>query len=351
MVQRETAKSALSADLKRVVGADHIVLRKTAVLKKADAARLAALLGQKQSKGPDALIDRKRALAALARSAPLQRDTADILGRLLVDETADPSERLAAASYLGALSTDMAERPLIAALRQARGPFRSRVLKSLAQVGSASAFRLLRDLEPENAAEARQLALATAAIAAREPGLVSPDYGKAFGLEWAEAKAEPLDRKSLAAVHAGLSGPLFSMAPSAKLGLGYTCGKTRFTLLLNDSLDQNDIPKAVMAREWIAASMVTQAGNAAHWTLRWLVLTQPVADGLRMVLLRPNGDAMFEGMAQPGKDGMNFHLRDTGLERIPTQIDGRILRNGLSWTHKVWRGPLRAKKRPLPLAI
>jgi hypothetical protein len=83
--------------------------------------------------------------------------------------------------------------------------------------------------------------------------------------------------------------------------------------------------------------------------VRWLLLTSPADDGVRMVLVRPNGEAAFEGVAVAGAKALRFTLRDTGLERTPAEIAGRIADDDVAWTIRVWRGPLRAKQMPRPI--
>jgi hypothetical protein len=350
MAQRDKAKTQPPSDLIRAVSAERLPLRETIVVSKSEAALLAEAMRRGDGILSGTPIDARRALGTLARSAPDDPGTAEVLAAVMLDPETAPAMRLAAVAQLGTLPAPHAEPPLLRALRGAGGPLRHALLRALAQVGTAESYKLLRETEAESEADARQLALARTAIAAREPGLIGPALDVAFRLDWENAQAAPLDRKRIAAITAKLSGSLFSIRPSPDIAVGYSCGGSDFALMPNAELGKNDLTAPLFERDRLAAVLVSQAARGANWTLRLLVLTQPDKDRLRIVMVRPNGDPMFEGTGERGKEGVDFRLRETGLERTPTTIEGRISGASLTWNHRVWRGPMRPKRRPVRLA-
>jgi hypothetical protein len=144
-------------------------------------------------------------------------------------------------------------------------------------------------------------------------------------------------------------GRSFGVRPNRDVGFGYDCGATRHVLLLNERLKPGGFIKELRARNMIAALLVARAGPLRYFAVRWLLLTSPGKEDVRMVLVRPNGDPAFEGYARPRARGLDFALRDTGLERTPAEIGGRVAQDDVTWTMRVWRGPLRGKLRPRPI--
>jgi hypothetical protein len=344
-------ESRVSAALRRAIAADTIgCFVDNAVLAKGDIAVLKAILGGQRAPGFE--INLKRALGALARSDK-SPEAGEILARVLADEKALPRNRSAAAAYLSQLPPQASEKALLAALPTASGLLRLEVIKALGQVGTAKALAQLSEIEPDDADIARrQLALAKLAIAFREKGegTGAGELDIALGIRWTTTQSTSLDPKDVREILAAMSGPTFSVEVNPEVGFRFTCGELEHVLLLNKALKRGGFAKGLTKRNLIAGLVVAQSEKLRHFTVRWLLLTAPADDGVRVVLVRPGGEPVFEGKAVADAKGLGFMLRDTGLERTPAQIAGRVADDDIAWAIRVWRGPLRAKPSPRPVS-
>jgi hypothetical protein len=336
----------LSPALRRAIAADTIgCFVDRAVLGKGDVAVLKRILERPDVGGVD--ISLKRALGALARSDD-SAETASLLARVLADPGRPLRERAAAAAYLALLPSETAEEPLLEMLPKTEGPLRLEVIRSLGEVGTAKALAVLRRI-PSNPSDlaARQVGLARLAIAFREErnDIGPEDVERELDLRWATLQPKRLEREELRGIVSAL-GPTFGVRPNPEIGFAYDCGTMRHVLLLNERLKAGELVEAISARNMIAGLLVAQEERLRYFAVHWLVLTSPGKDGVRIVLVRPNGEPAFDGLARRDKEGLVFTLRDSGLERTRATIEGRITSDDIAWTMRVWRGPLRGKLRP-----
>ena len=65
-----------------------------------------------------------------------------------------------------------------------------------------------------------------------------------------------------------------------------------------------------------------------------------------MALVRPSGEPVLAGGAVPSDNALAFVLRDTGLDRTPMELTGRVTNRDVSWTLRLWVGQVRDKARP-----
>ena len=340
-----------SPALRRAIAADAVgCFVDNAVLAKSDVAVLKRILAGEET--PDVEIDRKRALGALARSDQ-SAEAGELLARALANRNLPHRERAAVVAYLGLLPPAVAEKPLLDALPAASGLLRTDIIKVLGQVGTARALAALRKIEPgEGDPVRRPLGLARLAIALREVlDKTGPDdLSDALDIRWTTIEAKRLTAKAVQETLAALGGPTYGVTLNPRIGFRFDCGSLQHVMLLNEALQRGSFVKGVTGRSMIAGLLVSQGDRLRYFSVRWLLLTSPDKNGVRMVLVRPNGDPAFEGQAVAADKGLRFTLRDTGLERSPAEIAGHITANDIRWTMRVWRGPMRGKLRPRSLA-
>ncbi len=343
---------SVSPELRSAIAADTLgCFVDDPVVGKSDVAVLKKILAGKLD--PGFAVNTKRALGTLARSDP-SAQTGEILGAVLADRKALPPDRAAAAAYLGLLPAKAAEAPLLATLGKTTGMLRVEVIKALTHRGTEKALKRLARLDPDKEDVARrQLALARLVIGFREaPEAAGPgELDAGLEIRWATAKARPLDAKAVKETIAALARPAFGIALDPDTGFRFKCGRSDQIVLLNAALKRGSIAKTLASRSLVAALIVTRPARVDHFNVRWLLLTSPEKNGVRMVLARPNGEAAFEGGGIDDGKGLVFALRDTGLERTPAEITGRIADNDVNWTIRTWQGPLRAKRSPLALTV
>ena len=345
-----------STVLRNAIAADTIgVFVDIAVLGPADVALLRRILAGEHD--PGYAVSLKRAWGALVRSDP-SPETGRLLGRALADRDRPPRDRLAAAVYLGLLPPAAAEAPLLAALPSASGPLRIEILKSLGQVGTARALAQLDRIKADDKDVAkRPLAFARLAIALRE-GKADRGVGRmgdALGIAWRQTTARALDPRQVRQVQAAFRGPAYGVALDPDMGWRFDCGRRRHVVLLNRALKRGSLV-GDLARTGMIAGLVVAQGEKGlkHFTLRWLLLTNPARDGIHVALVRPSGEPAFAGRAVAEGSTLAFTLRDTGRERTPVEISGKVTARDIGWTLRVWTGAVREKPQPraiLPLVV
>jgi hypothetical protein len=338
-------RKRLSAALTRTValGVGNVV--ETEILGTKDVAVLRQILSGVIE--PAVEIDRRRALGALARS-DRSTETGQLLGRVLLDRTAPRRERAAAAAYLGLLGPEAGEPPLLAALGKSDGLLRSEVIQSLGQVGTRRGLARLRRLKLGDGDSARRsLALSELAIAFREGRGTGGELADKLAIDWTTIEAAPIDSKAVRATLAALAGPTYGIPLRRDFALGFVCQKLRNVVLLNEALRPGSFPEDAARSGMIAALIVSQPeARIDYYTVRWLLLTSPTADGVAMAMVRPTGELSFEGQALADSSGLRFRLRDVGIERVPAEIVGEVTPDAVKWTMRLWRGPVRDKQRP-----
>jgi hypothetical protein len=73
-----------------------------------------------------------------------------------------------------------------------------------------------------------------------------------------------------------------------------------------------------------------------------------------VALVGPSGEPAFAGRAVAEGSTLAFTLRDTGRERTPVEISGKVTARDIGWTLRVWTGAVREKPQPraiLPLVV
>lgn len=353
----ERGEPKLSPELRRAIAADTIgCFVDNAVLKKADVAVLKKILAADLDVVSGTPISRKRALGALARSDKSE-ETGALLARVLADRKRPARERAAAAAYLGLLGPALAEKPLLAALRAAQGEdeplLRVEVIKALGEAGSKEALAALREIPPSDDDPAkRQLVLARIAVAIREQadGADVETLERDLQLRWITTEAKPLDAKAVRETQNAIGGSTFGVALNPEVGFAFDCGATQNVLFLNEDLKSGGFAQGLSRRPMIAGLVVSKAEDLQYFTLRWLLLTSPAKQGVRMILVRPTGEPAFEGLAVTGDaKALRFTLRDTAGERVSAAIDGEIADDAIRWSLRVRQEPPRGKLRPRPI--
>lgn len=350
--ERTSASDALRA----AIAADAVAIgADIATLGADDVVRLRRILAGEEIVGYP--VSLKRSWGVLVRSDP-SAATAKVLGQALSEQTLPRRDRMAAAAYLGLLPPKVAEEPLLAALPSAYGGLRGEIIKAIGQVGTARALSGLRSIRDDgDETVQRQLALAQLAIRLRgkKLGGPGPTLGAALGIGWREVEAKAVSARQLRQTLATFRGPAYGMPVSLEMGLQFLCGGIRHVVLFNQELRRGNLLKCAASRGLIAGLVVAEGEKGMkHFFLRWLLLTNPAKDGIEMALVRPSGEPVLAGGAVPNGKALAFVLRDTGLDRTPMELTGRVTSRDVSWTLRLWVGQVRDKARPraiLPQAI
>lgn len=341
-------RAAIASDT-LAVGAD------IAKLREGDVVRLRRILAGEEVVGYP--VSLKRAWGALARSDPSPA-TGQVLGQALSAHTLPHRDRMVAAMYLGLLPPVAAEAPLLAALPGSSGNLRAEIVRSLGQVGTARALADLKRIKYDgDESTRRQLALAQLAIRLRERKASRTGLRMAaeLGIGWREVEARAVSAGRLRQTLAAFRGPSYGVLINPDIGLQFQCGGKRHFVLFNQALSCGSLVGDLAARGLIAGIVVAEGDKGMkHFVLRWLLFTSPAGEGVDVALVRPSGEPVLSGRAVPDGRHLAFALRDTGLERSPIEVAGRVTNRDVRWTLRIWVGALRDKARPramLPQAV
>lgn len=321
----------LSPKLKRVVAEDAIdCLRGDLKLTKKDIGELSRLLSDR-SAAKDG-IDRKRAVNAFAQVADSEQSL-DVLAKVLLDSGDSLSARLSAAAALGRLANTDAEKPLLKALTQSDGPLQREIVKSLGRIGSQGAVKALAKLDVGvNESLARSVAFANLLIHHRlghEVDVLKP-YREAASGRWVKQAVKPMDKKALKERIESLRGNTFGINPGRELGFSFNCGRVSNSLLVNEDIGVGNIVKHLREKPRLAGLISSSDGDDSRSMVRFLILTQPSAEGVDIVVTRTSGEIMLTGSAQTEEGDGTFVLRDVAETGAPMTIEGRLTDKGVT---------------------
>jgi HEAT repeat protein len=287
----------------------------------------------------DAVADRvsaPHAIQALARGTAAEVSI-PLLSRIVSDNAAATPARVAAARELGLLGTPEAEQALRHRIGVEQPQVLQDVLWGLGALGGLAALRALARLAmPRDAAARRQLTWARALIAHRHAA--EGDY-----LPAVEGQVRHADRIADAATltvvlqtaaatardRARLTGSLYGieLAPRA---IGLICGGTESTVFLNRELDLSAMAARLPQRPWIAALVARWHLQRRAAIVKQVILATPTRDGVRLEIVRRDGERLYTGRAEVSDGGVRFTIADIDRQATTaTNITGRLTPRGV----------------------
>ncbi|HJQ33109.1 MAG TPA: HEAT repeat domain-containing protein [Pyrinomonadaceae bacterium] len=303
---------------------------------------------------PGILVDRKRAVNALARSES-SSEAAEILEQILSNPGETIRVRSVAANDLSLMPSEAAEAALLRNADAESEVVRAEVFKSLGRVGTAKALEHLAALpEPKTEHARQQLSLARVAISFRSgaEGRGAQDANRALGVRWTTHAVRPVEGERLRKHVAALRGSTYGIGLNPETGFEISCGERATHLLfLNEAVRRGAFIESVRSGKMIAGLVGLLETAEQRVTIRYLVLTTPTERGLEVVVTRTNGDVAYVGEALPDGDGLRLTMRDVGLERTATEIEGRASNEDLQLSLRVWRGQAKPKRHGEPILV
>jgi len=308
------------------------------------------LRGQKL---PPIPINKKRALNALARSER-SAEASEILARFVSDKKETRGIRATAALHLSTMPQEAAESALVENLTTDDEIVRTEIFKSLGRVGTARALNRLKELPaPKTDYARKQLSFAKLAISLRsgsgEQGV--QDKTGPLSIRWTTHAARTVESKHVRESIEEIWGSTYGISLNSEIGFEIDCGGTKFTLLLNDTIKRGAFVKSLMSRNMIAGLVFAESPEIRHLTVSYLIMTSPSEKRVEVIVARVSGDVAYVGEMRPDGDEFQLTMRDVGLERIATEIVGRMSNTSIQWGLRVWRGSIRAKKHAVPIRL
>jgi hypothetical protein len=300
---------------------------------------------------PPIPIDKKRAVNALARS-DTSVEASQILARIVSDKKETTRIRATAALHLSLMPQEAAERALIGNLNTDDEIVRVEVIKSLGRVGAARAFNPLKELpEPKTDYAKRQLSLAKLAISFRSGLEDNQEENGPFGIHWTIQAAKAIEGERVREIIGATRGLTHGISLNPETGFEIECRRTKFNFLLNEAIKQGAFTDSVLSRNLIAGLVVTEEPETRQFTVRYLIMTRPSEEGVEVIVTRANGDLAYVGELRPDGDELQLAIRDVALDRLATEIEGRISNASIRLELRTLRGNIRPKKRALPIRL
>lgn len=303
---------------------------------------------------PNIPIDKKRAVTALARSES-SAEASDILASIVADTEETTRVRAVAASNLGLMPPEAAERALLQNLTADDEVVRVEVFKSLGRIGTTEGLDRLKALpDPENDYAKRQLSLAKLAISFRSGSEERDvqDANSTLGIRWTTHAAKTVEGRQVQENIDMIWGSIYGITLNSDIGFEIGCGRTKHFLFLNDVMKRGAFVESIRSRNMIAGLLALQEEGTRHFTTRYLLLTSPSDAGLEVTIVRTNGDIVYAGEARPdGAAALRLTMRDVGLERTATEIEGLLSNDDIHLNLRVWRGTTRTKQHGEPIRV
>jgi hypothetical protein len=118
----------------------------------------------------------------------------------------------------------------------------------------------------------------------------------------------------------------------------------RHLLFLNAEIKRGALVSSVRSKAMLAGVVVVREESVKHSGVRYLLLTTPSATGLEVTITRTSGQVAYTGEARADGDALRLAMRDVGLERVPTEINGVVSNDSGLLNFRIWRGAVRMKK-------
>jgi hypothetical protein len=321
------------------------------ILAQADLSELKRILrGEKVLNFP---IDKKRAINTLTRSEK-SAEVGEILSCIVSDIKETVGIRTAAALNLSMMPPELSEKALLQNLMSADETVQVEVIKALGRIGSTEALARLKVLsEPNNDFIKQQLSLAKLAISFRsgadEAG--DGDAKSILGIQWMIHTAKIVEDRQVRENIDAIWGSTYGITLNPNVGFEISCGRAKHFLFLNDVVKRGTFLDDVKSRKMIAGLIALQEKHIQYSTIRYLLLTNPSNSGIELIVARTNGEAVYAGEANPNGAALRLRMRDVGLERTPTEIEGLLSNEDIQLNFRVWGGRAKRKKHGEPIRV
>jgi HEAT repeats len=302
---------------------------------------------------PNFLIDIKRAINALTRSER-SVEAGEILSRIVSDTEETVGVRATAALNLSMMPPEVSEKALLQNLTSADETVQVEVIKALGRIGSAEALARLKALsEPDNDFIKQQLSLAKLAIAFRSGADEAGDWDakSILGIQWMTHTAKIVEDRQVRENIDAIWGSTYGITLNPNVGFEISCGRAKHFLFLNDVVKRGTFLDDVKSRKMIAGLVALQEEHIQYSTIRYLLLTNPSNSGIELIVARTNGEAVYAGEANPNGAALRLRMRDVGLERTPTEIEGLLSNEDIQLNFRVWGGRAKKKKHGEPIRV
>ena len=255
-----------------------------------------------------------------------------VLVAIAQDRSARATNRVAALNGLAQLASPDAQTALVAHARDAEPRVQIAALAALGQFADRSALSALDAVDGQDDATRRQLALTRALIAHRE-GLDGPFLPERQGQRRDAVAATRMSTLTLAmksaeataADLAKLTGPTFGVQPAAR-GYDLQCGRARWTVFGNAELGPAITANPrLFERPWILALAARWQPPGLGAAVQYLVLSRPAGRGVRLDVVRSDGEVVYTGTAEAAGVGLALSFTIADVDRpatAPTTFSG-----------------------------
>ena len=344
--KRDTGSKEVSRELRQAIANDvqdcfvdrtHLSASDVATLKR-------ILAGETR---PPVEVDRKRAIVALATSDRTP-ETAHILGEILGDRLEALQVRGAAAALLANLEAEDAEPVLLEHLKTDEPMLQREVVQSLAGVGSRRSLTALKKLPDPTRHDERVLLEFTRAMIATRIGDPARPV-QSIGGVWKRQTARPVELARARQYMEALTGSTYGIVPDPASAIEFPCGREMLALFLNQELTSAGAVKALQRAPMLAGLVLLKEREVLHLTVRNVIIASPSPNGISVRVARRSGEVVLSGDGRLDGDALRIELRDVGIERVPTRVEGRISGYRIELGIETWVGTTRPKGRGIPI--
>ena len=344
--KRGTGTKEVSPELRRAIADDaQDCFVDRPILTASDVATLKGILAGEMR--PPVGVDRKRAIVALTTNDRTP-ETARILGDILGDRQEALQVRGAAAALLGNLEAEDAEQVLLEHLKTGEPMLRREVVQSLAGVGSRRSLTALKKLPEPTRPDERVLLEFTRAIIATRIGDPSRPV-QSIGGVWKRQTARPIELARARQYLEAITGSTYGIVPDPASAIEFPCGREMLALFLNQELTSTGGIAMLQRAPILAGLVLLKEREVLHLTVRNVIIASPSPGGVAVRVARRSGEVILSGDAREDGDSLRIELRDVGIERTPTRIEGTIAGDGIALAIEVWQGTTRPKGRGIAI--
>jgi len=252
------------------------------------------------------------------------------LARVVSDAAAPVPARVTAARALGLLGTPDAEQALRHRIGVEPPLVLREVLKALGAIGGPAVLRALsRVAMPTDAAARRQLTWARALIAHRHAieGTYLPALDARVRLDAGDAATVTVALQTVAATtkdRARLTGGTYGIELAPR-SVSLTWPRSASTVFFNRELDLPLGAARLAERPWIVGLVARWRRRHRLATIRHVILATPGRGGVRLEVMRTDGERVATGRVTPQDGSVRFSVVDiTGSTAARTRMCGSL---------------------------
>lgn len=263
-----------------------------------------------------------------------ERDSCDILGNIIANETEDTDIRAIAALNLSYLPNKNSEIELIKNLGVKDNLIKTKIIKSLGCIGTQEALNALDKLPESNVDYVRKQLNFSKALIAFRLGLKRDDLPFIEGTKRKPSKDETQIKLTLEPILQDELKKHLDLFDDSNYGINFSndfgyqliAGKAKWFFTINKEFISKDANLAIIKQKMIVGLLNRWLKEAKKYEVQYIVLANPKKDSIEIMVVQSNGEIVYSGYGNIRDSTMTFTISDISRAgTAPTYVSGKLV--------------------------